>query len=100
MRRKILTLFLAFSILLPANASAIVDPRDTRNFMSGFQRVLLSAFQLPFQILQGTLRGPIGIGTVQGVLLGATRTVTDMVGGVFDMVASSAPYAKYAALAL
>ena len=100
MSRKILIWFLMFSLLFLPSASAVVDPRDTRTFMSGFQRILLAPFQLPFRVIQGTLTGPIGVGTIQGVLVGATRTVTDLVGGVFEMAASTAPYAKYAVFAL
>ena len=33
-------------------------------------------------------------------MYGAIRTVTDVVGGVFDMGAAAAPYAKYALFAL
>lgn len=100
MKQKILLLLAISLLLLPPPVSALVDPRDTRTFTSGFQRLLLSPFQLPVQTLNYTFRGPLVIGTIQGVLIGATRTVTDLVGGTFEMVASSAPYAKYAAFAL
>ena len=100
MRKKIIACFLILLFLSPSCLFGIVDSRDTNRFMYGFQRLVFSAFQLPFQVVQGTLNGPIGLGTVQGVLVGATQTVTNIVGGVFDMAAASAPYAKYAVFAL
>lgn len=96
--KKIFCAVLISILLLQVPAyAALYD--DTSRFASGFQRLVLSAFQLPFQTVSHTLSGPLGIGTVQGVITGTTKTVTDMVGGVFDMAAAAAPYAKYAALA-
>ena len=97
--RRFVIWFFVLCLSCPASAFAGID-RDTGRFMFGFQRVILSAFQMPFQMIQGTINGPIGVGTVQGIVGGTIQTVTDMVGGVFDMAAASAPYAKYAALAL
>lgn len=100
MKIRILTAFLIFFLMLQAPLFAIVNPNDTAQFSSGFQRILMSAFQLPFQVISQTLSGPPGIGTVSGVVYGGIRTVTDVVGGLFQMGAAAAPYAKYAMFAL
>ena len=97
MRRKILKWVLVLLLLCPETLLAMAG--DTTRFASGFQRLLLSAFQLPFQTVNYTLNSPIGVGTVEGLLVGTVRTVSDMVGGVFDMAAAAAPYAKYALFA-
>jgi hypothetical protein len=98
MAKKIVCYLLLSLFLCAQSAWAVVDPRDTSRFMYGFQKILSSTIQLPLQTIQSTLRGPIGLGTVQGVLTGTAGTVTNMVGGLFDMAAASAPYAKYAVL--
>ncbi|OGW79922.1 MAG: hypothetical protein A3G33_02260 [Omnitrophica bacterium RIFCSPLOWO2_12_FULL_44_17] len=100
MRFKILAILLILLFIFQMQLFAIINPNDTARFASGFQRILMSAFQLPFQVAARTLQGPPGIGTVSGVMYGAIRTVTDVVGGVFDMGAAAAPYAKYALFAL
>ncbi|MBI4368369.1 MAG: hypothetical protein HY588_03145, partial [Candidatus Omnitrophica bacterium] len=58
--------------------------------------VFAAPFQIPYHLLQGTLYGPPVVGTVGGVFTGTFRTISDLVGGTFDMAASLAPYAKYA----
>lgn len=97
---KCFILLVVIFLLTQIPAFALIDSSDTARFAGGFQRVLLSAFQLPFQVVNQTLNGPIGVGTVYGAVTGTVRTVSDMVGGTFDMAAAAAPYAKYAALAL
>ncbi|MBI4395349.1 MAG: hypothetical protein HY583_04020 [Candidatus Omnitrophica bacterium] len=74
--------------------------QDTNRFTYGFQRLLLAPFQIPIQVLQGTLYGPPIVGTLGGVLTGTFSTISNLVGGTFDMAASVAPYAKYAVFAL
>ena len=73
---------------------------DTNRFAAGAQRLLFAPFQIPFQVLHGTMHGPLVVGTLGGVFTGAFRTVGDLAGGVFDMTAAAAPYAKYALFAL
>jgi hypothetical protein len=51
-------------------------------------------------MLRGTFNGPPLLGTVGGLFSGTIGTLTNIVGGVFDMTAASAPYAKYAVFAL
>lgn len=96
MRQKITFAALIIFFLLSKPLYALVDSRDTASFMNGFKKVALSAFQLPIQTVKSTLQGPIGLGTVEGVVGGTVHTVTNAVGGVFDMAAAAAPYAKYA----
>ena len=87
-------------VLFPAPLFAQSVYQDTNRFTYGFKRVLAAPFQIPIQMLQGTLYGPPVVGTLGGVLLGTSRTVGDLIGGVFDMAAAAAPYAKYAVFAL
>ena len=68
---------------------------DTNRFTYGFQRVLLAPFQIPVQTFQGAMYGPPLFGIVSGVLTGTVQTLTDLVGGVFDMAGAAAPLAKY-----
>lgn len=94
-KKTLFCLLLLLTILPPSLFSASLY-QDTNRFAYGFQRVLGAAIQLPFRTIQRTLSGPIGVGTVAGVLDGTVRTVTDLMGGTFDMAAAAAPYAKYA----
>ena len=98
MYRKIVIGLLVFLILLPTPLFAVVAS-DTNRFIYGFQRLFLAPFQLPYQLLQGTFYGPPVVGTLQGAFLGTFQTLSGVVGGVFDMAAAAAPYAKYAAFA-
>jgi len=94
--KKICLLILVYLIsFLPFSQAASIY-QDTNRFSYGFKRVLGAPFQLPFHALYGTFYGPLGVGTVGGVLKGGFSTVTELVGGAFDMGAAAAPYAKYA----
>ena len=97
MNQKIIAWLLIFLILVPSPLLALgVRRDDTNRFTYGFMRLLMAPFQIPYQAFDGTVRGPLVMGTVGGVFRGAFYTVSDLVGGVFDMVAAAAPYAKYA----
>ncbi|OGX05763.1 MAG: hypothetical protein A3G87_10105 [Omnitrophica bacterium RIFCSPLOWO2_12_FULL_50_11] len=85
-----LVLFLFLSVPAFVHAQA-----DTNRFTHGFQRVLLAPFQLPVQTFEGAVYGPPLLGIVGGVLTGTVRTLTDLVGGVFEMAGAAAPLAKY-----
>ena len=101
MIRKIFACMLIGCVLFAPSAFALgVNSYDTNRFAGGVQRLLLAPFQIPVQMLQGTMHGPFLLGPLMGVVSGVFRTVGDLAGGVFDMAAASAPYAKYAALAL
>ncbi len=92
-----MTAILILTLFLPL-ASAASLYQDTNRFTYGFKRLVTAPFQIPIRTLQGTLYGPLISGTVGGVFQGAFYTVGDLVGGVFDMGAAAAPYAKYALL--
>ena len=101
MGRKIFACVLVCLILLPPPTFALgVNAYDTNRFAGGVQRLLLAPFQIPIQMIRGTMYGPFLIGPVTGAVSGVFRTVGDLASGVFDMAAAAAPYAKYAAFAL
>ncbi len=85
-------------LLIPSNSFAASIYQDTNRFTYGAKRILTAPFQIPVRTLQGTLSGPLIVGTVGGILQGTFHTVGDLIGGVFDMAAAAAPYAKYAVL--
>ena len=93
--KKIALWFLIFLFTIPPVAQASLY-RDTNRFTYGFQRLFSAPFQIPIRTLEGTLSGPLLVGTIGGLLNGTARTLSDAVGGTFDMAASAAPYAKYA----
>ena len=95
MKRKITLWVFVFSLFLPPALFA-EGYQDTNRFAYGFQRMLVAPFQIPLNTLEGTFNGPPVTGTLNGVLSGTVQTVTDLVGGAFDMVAAASPYAKYA----
>ena len=97
MIRKILVLILTL-VLLSSAAYAASPYQDTNRFAYGFKRVFAAPFQIPIRTIQGTLYGPFIVGTVSGILQGTFSTVGELAGGVFDMAAAAAPYAKYAVL--
>lgn len=101
MSRKLLAFILVCLLLLPASVFALgVNASDTNRFAGGVQRLLFAPFQIPLQVLNGTMNGPFLVGPLVGVFTGVFRTVGDLAGGVFDMTAAAAPYAKYALFAL
>jgi hypothetical protein len=65
-------------------------------FVSGFQRLLMAPLTLPLHAANGLMNGPPGIGLVTGLLNGTIGTVSNVLGGAFDMAAAAAPLAKYA----
>ena len=96
MKRKICVWFLTFFILFSSPPLVQAGYQDTNRFTYGFQRILRAPFQIPIRTIHGTMYGPLVTGTLGGVMTGAFRTVSDLVGGGFDMAAATAPYAKYA----
>ena len=98
MKRKLILFIFLLSFFLSRPLFAAVY-QDTNRFASGFQRILLAPLRIPLNTLQGTFHGPPIIGTLGGVLGGTVQTVTDLVGGTFDMAAAASPYAKYALFA-
>ena len=67
--------------------------------VQGVAKVLGSVIQLPFTMLKGSTQAfPLGI--VGGAIGGTMKAVLGTVSGGMDIAKGSAPYAKYAALAL
>ena len=96
MKPRVAVCLILILVLFPPPLFAASLYQDTNRFTYGFQRLLLAPFQIPIHMFQGTLYGPPVVGTLGGVFTGTFRTVSDLVGGTFDMAASAAPYAKYA----
>lgn len=69
---------------------------NTSRFSQGFVSTTTAALQLPLQLVNSTLTKPFPFGVVDGAVRGTVGTVGQMVGGIFDMGAAAAPYAKYA----
>lgn len=92
-----MTLIVICSLVVFSSTAFAASPyQDTNRFSYGFRRLLIAPFQIPIRTIQGTLYGPLVTGTIGGIFQGAFYTVSDLVGGVFDMGAAAAPYAKYA----
>lgn len=87
-------LFLFFFLRLAPAASAGTD-QDINYVSRGFYRILTAAFQLPRYLIDKTLNEPIGLGTVDGALVGTYHTLVEFSGGAFDILRGVAPYAKY-----
>ena len=96
MNKKTVWVTICFLVFFSSTAFAESLYQDTNRFTYGFKRVVAAPFQIPIRTLQGTFYGPFIAGTVGGILQGTFSTVGDLVGGVFDMGAAAAPYAKYA----
>lgn len=100
-RNFILGIILA-AVLLTAGAGtarAAGTAEDTARFTRGFGRVFTGIFQLPYHLFNSSFTRPPIVGTLEGAFKGTFYTLTNVVGGVFDMGAAAAPYAKYALFA-
>ena len=95
MKRKIAICLFVFLIFLPSQLFAENLYRDTSRFTYGLQRILLAPTQILVHTINGTFTGPPIVGTVGGVLGGTMQMVGDLMGGIFDIAGSAAPYAKY-----
>jgi hypothetical protein len=100
MKRKILICLFILILAAPPPSHALIKRSDTARFASGLTRALFSPLQIPLQALKGTTNGPPIAGTLIGLVSGTFGTVTNLVGGTFEMVGAAAPYAKYGLLAL
>ena len=72
-------------------------PAAEAGLLSGLMRIVSGIIEIPRSTLVGTFSGPPIVGTVGGVLAGAFNSVTMVVGGVFETVASLVPLAMKAA---
>ena len=66
---------------------------------SGVAKLIGTALQVPATILRSSVTGfPFGI--IGGAINGSLQAISGVLGGGMDIARGSAPYAKYAALAL
>lgn len=86
-----LALIFASLAARPARAA-----QDTGRFAQGFYNTTTGALEIPYQIVNSTLTKPFPFGVVDGAVRGTLYSVTKIFGGLFDMGAAAAPYAKYA----
>lgn len=94
---KRLSLLLLF-VLAVAGLAAVPAraAQDTGRFAQGFYNTTTGALEIPYQIVNSTLTKPFPFGVVDGAVRGTIYSVTKIFGGLFDMGAAAAPYAKYA----
>jgi hypothetical protein len=85
-----MTIFYLLAVPIPARAE-----NDTNRFMRGFMNTTTGALEIPFQTVNSTLTKPFPFGVVDGVVRGTVYSMTKIFGGLFDMGAAAAPYAKY-----
>lgn len=97
LRMAVIMVCLVMVFNSPLHAASVFQ--DSNRFAYGVKRVLAAPFQIPVHTLQGTFGGPLVVGTIAGVFSGTFQTIGDLAGGLFDMGAAAAPYAKYAVLA-
>lgn len=71
------------------------DVQNVNYVERGFFRIFTAAFQLPRYLVEKTLNEPPPFGTLDGALTGTYYTVSAVVGGAFDIVRGTLPYAKY-----
>ena len=74
--------------------------QDASYIARGAGRLLGSVFAIPTAMLQDSGRVLFPFGLITGAVRGTVQMVGGIVGGVVDVAQGSAPYAKYAALAL
>ena len=91
---------LTLLLILVFSSSPLLQADTAENFghiSAGFTRVLGAGFQIPGYMIHKTLSGPIGLGTVDGVLSGTYHAVRELSVGALQMAQGAAPYAKYLA---
>lgn len=98
----LLILALVVSVFFNSPVSAYAENvgRDASYIMRGAGKVFGSVFAIPKAMLQDSTHMMFPFGIVTGAVRGTVNMVGDVVGGVVDVARGSAPYAKYAALAL
>ncbi len=84
---------MAGALVIPASACA---GDDSGRFAQGLYNTTAGALEIPYQVVNSTLTKPFPFGVVDGVLRGTMYSVSKIFGGLFDMGAAAAPYAKYA----
>jgi len=85
----------AILLIIPSFTLFADDVQNVNYVERGFYRILTGPFELPKELLQRTFRGPLIVGTVDGALTGTVSAISNVLGGLFDIVRGSIPYAKY-----
>ena len=86
-------LALALAALAVCPAAFAAEPEHEPSFLHGVGQVLAGlTFELPKNVLTGTLDGPPVVGTAIGLLGGAARAAQKTVGGVVEMAAGFDPW--------
>ncbi len=96
----ILIVALALGILLAQAPVYAGVGQDTTYVARGAGKLLGSVFAIPKAMLQDSGRVMFPFGLITGAVRGTVQMVGGIVGGATDVAQGSAPYAKYAALAL
>ena len=75
--------------------AAALPARDAHaaSLFAGIGDILAGVVSLPLGILDGTMRGPLILGTVGGALRGAVNTLGFATRGVFELVGVAIPVA-------
>lgn len=98
MNRLKISLFI-FVIFLVSQSEAHAA-NNAALIMRGLAKTLSAPFAIPGSMIADSSRVMFPLGIVSGAIRGSLKTVAGTLGGVFDIARGSAPYAKYAALAL
>ncbi len=83
-------------LLLGWPSKAVLAQSSAGYLIQGTAKTLLSVFEIPRTMLQHSQNVIFPVGLVTGSMVGAVRTVTGTLSGVFDLARGAAPYAKYA----
>lgn len=95
-RRAIITGFIAALVFFTQISGAEAGDVENVSYVErGFIRILTAPFQIPRYLVSKTLNEPIGLGTIDGALTGTFYAVSELSGGLFDIVRGTVPYAKY-----
>lgn len=93
-------MILAITILFFESPVDAGVSKDAGCIARGTGRLIGSVFAIPKAMLQDSGRVMFPFGIVTGAVRGTVNMVTGIFGGTMDVAEGSAPYAKYAALAL
>ena len=96
----ILILIVAMGFLFAPSPAYAGAGQDAAYIARGAGKFFGSVFAIPKAMLQDSGRVMFPFGLVTGAVRGTVQMVGGIVGGAVDVAQGSAPYAKYAALAL
>ncbi len=96
----LLSIIVVLSFLLVQTSVYAGAGQDAAYVARGAGKFFGSVFAIPKAMLQDSGRVMFPFGLVTGAVRGTVQMVGGIVGGAVDVAQGSAPYAKYAALAL